>query len=956
MLGILFALGVTIQGGATQPATPPLTLEAGIETVSLGTASIGGRDVTIKVPTHSPWILPDAPHVPWKGWKYRVTPAGSVDARYEVDGGWGDVQAGWSRLTSQPASAQRPWKVKLFVFTRAEVMEKGSDGILRVRRQTLERVQIGSILDACGTLKAIAETESAGRLKLAFDVTIDDDPIRVTAEAGGTLVGADFVRHAVGPRINAAPFETDDPGDRGPFDSVFIVHPVLTRHAADSTVSDTPVTSIPFYTLGELERPFGLAVTLYEGWLRHLRFAADRLGYRVPAVPDSEVRSIELTTPSQGPVNHWPQTGSFMTPAIWGSVVAGRNPTDAEFVARRWPVQIAALRPWSEVTDDPWTRLPELQLQASEWPTGEPEAIGAVGARWFVPANLADFFAAHIESTATVQGYADREGHRYVLFQRDRSLKDGESIVDALTIDTKPNRPAVTVLPTAPVALESQPRAGGFFTVAKVNDPTKGVVTQVTEYGSYRRGWARIMGVDSGSPIVDLGTTPILQFSMKAIGNEGIGLVFDGLPRAVVLRPTLPNPVEVPVGTAPLALDIPFDGDWHSVVIDLRQLKGTSSTNLVRSVFVMPPANAAFYERQRFEPTVLTFADWNARAPIENEVVVETASLAYGPIESRAKRIAELGVSGPLTDADKTLLLEALTDAQELVRLNAVDVLNRLKVTEALPALVDQARSASPSVSERAIQALVFQDAPEGWAALLAMVTRGPFDYTRQFAARALGLTGDPKYAGPISTLMTTRSWRAREDSAKAIAKLPGDEAGVILIALLQEVDPSIRLAIVERANVSLELINRRLLWSSVNDPSESVRAAAAVRLIGSPLAEFQKEGYKAVRDESPWVRLAVLEALRSQPRESHRGALRLGVADPSAAIRAAALRGFAAMPGNVEAAEIENVLEDKDPRVQAALLDLVGSKKLKLPDAAWKALKTSLDPIVARRAAEVGG
>jgi|GEM_PF-5433275 len=152
--------------------------------------------------------------------------------------------------------------------------------------------------------------------------------------------------------------------------------------------------------------------------------------------------------------------------------------------------------------------------------------------------------------------------------------------------------------------MDSQPRAGGFFTVAKANDPTKGLVVQVTEYGSYRRGWARIMGVDSGVPIVDIAETPMLQFSMKAIGNEGIGLVFEGLPRGVVLRPTLPNPVEVPIANPPLAIDVPFDGDWHSVVIDLRLLKGSSSSNLVRSVIVTPPANAAFYERQRFEPTV----------------------------------------------------------------------------------------------------------------------------------------------------------------------------------------------------------------------------------------------------------------------------------------------------------------------------------------------------------------
>ncbi|HRI45220.1 MAG TPA: HEAT repeat domain-containing protein, partial [Fimbriimonadaceae bacterium] len=307
------------------------------------------------------------------------------------------------------------------------------------------------------------------------------------------------------------------------------------------------------------------------------------------------------------------------------------------------------------------------------------------------------------------------------------------------------------------------------------------------------------------------------------------------------------------------------------------------------------------------------------------------------------------------TEADKAILLELIKDQQELVRLNAAAALTAIQLPEAVPALIDQARSANPMIAELALEALAFQGTNEAWGAILTICVKGPFDHNRQFAARLLGTKGEMISAGSISTLMTCRSPRAREEAARALGKIPDKDAGIILMALLMEVDPNVRLAVIEGANVQLELVNRRLLWSAVNDPSELVRAASYRRLIESPIADYRSEALKGVRDESPWIRLALLDAMRAKPDAAYRQSQRLAVTDSRAAVRAAALQAFAAMPGQVESAEIENVFVDKDPRVQMALVQLARAKSIRLPESALANLRNSISSDVVKQAQELG-
>ena len=77
-------------------------------------------------------------------------------------------------------------------------------------------------------------------------------------------------------------------------------------------------------------------------------------------------------------------------------------------------------------------------------------------------------------------------------------------------------------------------------------------------------------------------------------------------------------------------------------------------------------------------------------------------------------------------------------------------------------------------------------------------------------------------------------------------------------------------------------------------------------------------------------------------------------MADSNAIVRAAALLALSKQPGDVAVAEIPNVMADKDPRVQMALVTLAKAKAIKLPSATIAMLRTSADPAVALEAKEL--
>ncbi|MBX7133674.1 MAG: HEAT repeat domain-containing protein [Fimbriimonadaceae bacterium] len=887
------AFGTFVAGRVlAQPPAPgqPTSQPIEAETVSVGTLKLAGRDIGVKLPKPtSPLSDPSA--IEFEGWRYTFNPDGSLRSRFLVDGAGGDLAALWTqantRITGDPKIPT--WRVRAFLVTRAEIVEKSRDGLYRPRRGTLEPSQVTRGLEALARFKAMAEAATGGAVQMKIDASIDDDPIRATVAGPGEVFGPEWLRERFRVHVNQSAFEADDKVYRGPFDSVVVIHPGLVDPSGLTTIGGAPAASVPYYS--SVRPPFDLAQNLYRAWIEQVLWTAQDRGF--PALSNG-TGGIE----------------AFITPSMWPVLTSHAEP-DAEFAARKWFKPTNGESGWAAT----WAPLPRLD-----------STTGGVG----VPLWAADMVAKR--TGAKVLGWTQPAGSAPLIV-----FASSSGSVAAMLGATPP-----TTLPNNSKPLTTF----GHYRTAKVADVEKGNVLEVSELGAFRQG----VGVVTDEPIGDPASTPFLEFWIKTNSAEPFAIVSS---RGVVaeVNPSEPWPTELSSPPAnPQSVFVRPDNTWQKVSIDLR--KSTLTPGLLESLALAPTAVSYYRERQLMDPAKWLVTGFTLVATASSDAST-AQGLPANPVLDRAKQAAE--ISSTPTDADKAVLLERLKDPNDLVRLNAAATMSRLKWPEAIPLLIDQSRSATPAVADFAMRGLAFQDTDESWAALLQLAVKGPFDHNRQFAARELMAKAEPLTAASLSTLMTCRSPQARETAARSLGKIKDKDAGIILMAMLMESDPNVRLAVVEGANVALELVNRRLLWSAVNDPSEFVRLTSYQRLIESPIADYRSEALKGVRDESKAIRLGLLAAMTAKPDPNYRSALRLAVTDASAEVRAAALSAFAALPGVVELAEIENTFADKDPRVQLALVSLAKAKGLKLPESALTQLRSSISEEVVRIARDLG-
>jgi HEAT repeat protein len=474
--------------------------------------------------------------------------------------------------------------------------------------------------------------------------------------------------------------------------------------------------------------------------------------------------------------------------------------------------------------------------------------------------------------------------------------------------------------------------------------------------------------------LVDLGIEG--QFHSYALAASG-----DQVPAKHTDVPALGLGPDVVVGRESLAL-VPFGeralllvpgslvsfvGDRLKPELDARAIGATVVAGERLVVFDVKPPSAAKAETD--------LLDLSGNAPQNHQAGPDSYgrvqwSLHYAPLptyalpagvrpeassdQPEARALAAAKLSQDSTSAEKSGVEFMLSAREDFVRLNAAQAFTRVKDPNAEAGLTGLLPSYNTRLLGVALRALAFQGSDTAWATISHMVEGGRYDYGRQVATELVAMRNDPKNSISLSTMMTARSWQARLASAVAIGVQKDLASQTILMALMQETDPAVRLAVAQYANPELDRIAHDLLWPAVNDPSEEVRAACDIGLIRSSKDEYRQEGFKGVRDDGVYVRLAVLGELQSHPNAAYRAPLRIAVTDSNASVRAKALRAFAVQPGDIATQEISTVLDDKDPQVQIALVDLAKAKGIKLPPATIEMLKASVDPTVSAEAKDL--
>lgn len=468
-----------------------------------------------------------------------------------------------------------------------------------------------------------------------------------------------------------------------------------------------------------------------------------------------------------------------------------------------------------------------------------------------------------------------------------------------------------------------------------VKDPAKGDVLQYQESHMTRAGGVALP-IEPGK--IDLSKTPTLTVTYKTTSDQPVSLsVWGGTTELAGVKCVSLGRDPSPGARSTVSYPLQPDGAWHSVTIDLKALGiGTSIGRM--DLGASPSASAMTTDLAA--PVSYEFAEFRLGNDAPTPPLADsTPDASSSDPECRSLAAIEEGKKGQPSPT----LAKLLSDSDNDVVLNALAAYGSVTDPAAEPKIIELSKSPSPRIAEFALKALQHQDTPTANAAITAALKFG-FEYNREVAAGIIAQRHDPKTAQDLVVLLAGQLWHTRLAAAESLAQIPGPAADLMRLAILDQDDPEIKLAVIEHADPQSDMDMRKMLWEAVNEPSDAVRAASCEKLIQSTLPDMRTQGLKGVRDDSWWTRVLILRYLRDHPLEAARGAIKLALQDSSAKVRAEALSALGSLD-QVSLDEIQGSLSDADPAVDKALIALAKRHKLTLPDATLEMFKKSPDP-----------
>jgi HEAT repeat protein len=476
-----------------------------------------------------------------------------------------------------------------------------------------------------------------------------------------------------------------------------------------------------------------------------------------------------------------------------------------------------------------------------------------------------------------------------------------------------------------------------------VTDVDKSQVVKFLLKGPTRAVAVAFPNRGDGQPLTKLADNRTLNITLRTLAKDPLAIRLegkDGKRAWVTLQPE--TPVGEPLENAQTAA-IKADGTWETLAIDIAPVAQKAGIDEITALALEFTPHA--------RRTMRTLSE-------AMEVFIDDVHFSNDPqsgVQTATDEVATKATFAKQATAASPELLALLSERHPVIRLNAADAYTRIKDPAAEDALTTIAIGMDGSAGERALSALAFQGTDTAKASIRRMVRTALLGYSRGIAAMRLAELNDPKTVGDLSSLLAHREWQTRLAGVQSLAKLTNREAGIVRLAFLAQENPEIKLAVTEAIDANDEPQVRRLLWSMVNEGPDLIRAASALKLIQSPLPALKSEGYKAVRDDSPTVRVLVLEGLAARPDEANREAIRLGLADRNPSVRAAALHAVAALEKGATDEELAPALEDAHPDVQMALIAYAEKRGVKLPSAAVERLRNSPFPRVQEAARKIG-
>lgn len=301
--------------------------------VVLGTVDIGGKQVVMSVPSEKGPFDDSMAMVEVGGYKYLVDSEGNLRTRFRGDGGWGHIAATYPKIAPSVATAPE-YRIKVIVFSRSEELYLG-DSLGRNRYVGFfKREDLDEIYLELARFKAIAETAAHGKVRLTFDVSIEEETLfrswlddgrqYPTVDAFGRLSEEgvafnkdsswiqQFAHNEIAPLVNDSTFEGGSTTYQGPYSSIYVLHPMtmpdLPTNPLLAVPGQTPISIVSVPKINQLHDPVSLAGSFFEVWKTHLVASAQQSGRFVGAT--GQQGTANLVTPTG--IDEFPLTNALV--------------------------------------------------------------------------------------------------------------------------------------------------------------------------------------------------------------------------------------------------------------------------------------------------------------------------------------------------------------------------------------------------------------------------------------------------------------------------------------------------------------------------------------------------------------------------------------------------------------------------------------------------------------------
>lgn len=481
----------------------------------------------------------------------------------------------------------------------------------------------------------------------------------------------------------------------------------------------------------------------------------------------------------------------------------------------------------------------------------------------------------------------------------------------------------------------------------------KGQGLRITDSGGTRWGRVNAFGGyaedghrDPNWMGYDVSDYPYLDFYLKTTHRENLGLVAtlsDGKRYTIMLTGRY---LEQWGESRELARAkfIP-NGEWQRIVYDLNsELKRVAGEGRHIVVDIGFGDTRQFCSNQQLdEDTHTHYVDeWRItrEANLEDNTTKEdpdaeltaAADAQSGDMFDRARFAATLTDDSP---AEARAAVRAmLKDKDAVVRVNAAAAFARVRDEDSLTLLSELARlDPDQTAGKYAVRALELIGTPKAYEEIETAARMNRFEeYVKAEAAMVLARTRKDAYINAIGNLYASNSWMVRAAGARGLGLIGSVEAKRRQLVFLLEVDPFVRLEVSLAADVDVEPIGRRMEWSSVNDPSNVVRAYSYAALAKSGDSATRRLGYDGLKDEDPEIRRILCAELGRDGKEAHKPILVEMLGDRNPDVRGASVSALLALPGDRVWGEFASLAGEKYEQVLIPLVRGAENRKLVIP------------------------